>query len=351
MNGVALEGGGARGAYHAGAIKALKDRKIMIDAYVGTSIGSINAAIACTGDINKLLKLWKTANCQMLLDLDEEVVKVLQRKNITRANILKTIQQSKKIIKSKGIDTSNIRTFLEENIDEDEIRKSEVDFGLVTFNISDTKPIQIFKEDIPKGKLIEYLMASSYLPVFKSSKIIDDKYYFDGGIYDNLPVDMLIDRGYEKIYAVRTNAIGRVKKIKDKRIVYIKPRKKLGSMLMFDPVNSQRNINLGYFDTLKAIDDLDGYNYYIKPKENSYYNEIMKKITPYDLNRLRLEYRTINNKIIAIKLVEKLAKELKIDEFKIYNFHTLLLKVKVLIDENHKQYKIVRNIKFKFFQS
>ena len=54
MVGVALEGGGARGAYHIGALKALRKCGIYPRAYVGTSIGSVNAALAAIGNMKKM---------------------------------------------------------------------------------------------------------------------------------------------------------------------------------------------------------------------------------------------------------------------------------------------------------
>ena len=46
MIGLVLEGGGAKGAYHIGAYRALSELGIQIDGVVGTSIGAINAAAA-----------------------------------------------------------------------------------------------------------------------------------------------------------------------------------------------------------------------------------------------------------------------------------------------------------------
>ena len=43
--GLALAGGGVRGAAHIGAIKALEENGIKIDAVAGTSAGSIVAAL------------------------------------------------------------------------------------------------------------------------------------------------------------------------------------------------------------------------------------------------------------------------------------------------------------------
>lgn len=349
MVGVALEGGGARGAYHAGAIKALRDKKIPISIYVGTSIGAINAAIASYKSIDELIDMWKNANSETILGLDDEVLQEISNKNITKELIKKVAEDSKKIIVEKGIDTKKIKSFLNDIIDEEDLRNSKTNFGLVTFNLTDSKPIKIFKNEIPKGKLIEYLIASSYLPVFKSYKIIDDKYYMDGGIYDNLPVDMLLESNCDKIYAIRTNSIGRIKKVKSDNVIYIKPRKKLGSMLVFDPNTAEKNINLGYFDTLKVIDNLDGYDYYIKPKSERFYRKAFSSLSFRELTKLKLDYKTVSYKIIALKLIEEVSKELNINNFKVYSFNSLLIKAKIKLSKANKRYIIIKKLKINIF--
>lgn len=347
MRGVALEGGGARGAYHAGALKALKDKGIEIDGYVGTSIGSINAAFACAGDYSKLIKLWKTVNNNKLFGMDDKVIKALANKQISKEVIGTTLKTSFKLLKNAGIDTSKFKKILEANIDETKIRKSVKDFGLVTYNISDFKPEEVFKDDIPKGKIVEYLVASSYLPFFKSEKIIDNKYYLDGGIYDNLPINMLLRKGYNEIYAIRTNAVGRLKKnnVENQKIVYISPRRKLGSIMVFSPDKSKRNLKLGYLDTIRVLDKLDGYDYYIKNKDVKYYEGISKYISSYEFSKLERVFKTKNKKIIVIKVLEKVCREYFIDEFKVYNPAVLVVKAKLVVREKDKYYKFIRKLR------
>ena len=60
MVGVVLEGGGARGSYQVGALKALYKCGIYPDAFVGTSIGSVNAAMCAQGDHKKLERIWNS---------------------------------------------------------------------------------------------------------------------------------------------------------------------------------------------------------------------------------------------------------------------------------------------------
>ena len=56
MIGFALEGGGAKGAYQAGAYIALVTNGIKPKIIAGTSIGSLNAALMAQGDIKKSLQ-------------------------------------------------------------------------------------------------------------------------------------------------------------------------------------------------------------------------------------------------------------------------------------------------------
>lgn len=351
MTGVVLEGGGAKGAYHAGAIKALIDRGVIIDGVVGTSIGSINAAFVCSGEYKKMIKLWKSTTTYDLLGIDNNLIDDIAHKKINKKVILDTIKTTMSILKNAGVDTTKLKRVLNENISEEKVRESVVDFGLVTYNISDRKPEEVFKEDIPNGKLIEYLIASCYLPVFKSEKIIDNKYYLDGGFYDNLPVSMLLKKKYKKIYAIRTGALGRVKKAEvgeDQEVIYISSKEKLGTVLVFDPEKSKRNMKLGYYDTLRALDKLDGNKYYIKNKNLNYFDTILKKVTPYKLSVLMKEFKTNSKKSLTIKIIEKLADKYFINRFKVYSLPYLILKLKFIVKENDKYYDFIKNIKIKF---
>ncbi|HYZ15781.1 MAG TPA: patatin-like phospholipase family protein [Candidatus Acidoferrum sp.] len=53
-----LTGGGARGAYQAGAIQGLHDRGERFDLICGTSIGAVNGALLAQGDLDILTELW-----------------------------------------------------------------------------------------------------------------------------------------------------------------------------------------------------------------------------------------------------------------------------------------------------
>ncbi len=65
------------------------------------------------------------------------------------------------------------------------------------------------KEDIPRGKLYDYITASaSAFPAVHTHQI-NGKDFIDGGYEDNLPVSMALEKGATEVIAVYLDAIGR----------------------------------------------------------------------------------------------------------------------------------------------
>ena len=60
---VVFAGGGTKGSYQVGVIKALKELKINITAVSGTSIGAINGALVVQGDEDKLENIYSNKYC------------------------------------------------------------------------------------------------------------------------------------------------------------------------------------------------------------------------------------------------------------------------------------------------
>lgn len=281
-----LEGGGAKGAYQVGAIKALKECGYEFNTIVGTSIGALNSAFICQGDIDKLDELWQTLSFQDLMDINNELAESLINMSLSSQVINEIAKKAIRAYKAKGIDTKQIRGILEEYIDEDKIRKSNVRFGLVTYCISDMLPQRLFIEDIPEGKLIDYLMATSNLPVFKRQKI-DDKSFLDGGAYDNCSVEMLYESGYRNIVAIRIfkrrNRIRNFTKLSKKKDLNLKtiiPSEELPFILNFNSKNLKNLLEYGYIDTLKQIKGLDGNKYAVENISDEKIEKIKELFTP-----------------------------------------------------------------------
>lgn len=318
MIGFALEGGGAKGAYQIGVYRALKKNHITPSIIAGTSIGSINAAMIAQGDIKKLIKLWRTLTTD-IFGIDSKVINDIKNKIITKDNVIKTFEDIKKILKNKGLDTSVILDLLKENINEEKLRKSKIKFGLITVKAHGFQPLEITIDDIPKGKVAEYIMASCYLPIFKFNKIIDDNYYLDGGLYNNVPLSLCEKYGCDTIYSIRIKGIGfkRNKLKKTTKVIEISPKENLGSIILLDKKINERNMRLGYLDTLKVLNKLDGNNYSFKLKKHSYYEKMVRKVPKEILEKMSLKYHEKDCKELIIEVLENLLTKNNISNLKI----------------------------------
>ncbi len=357
-----LEGGGAKGAYQIGAIKALLEDDYKFNTVIGTSIGAINAAFIAQGDIDKIENLWKTLSFKELMDINNDIIESILTKQINMKVIKELRVSLNKALKAKGIDTILMRNLLEEYLDEEKIRKSNIRFGLVTFCITDFKPQKLFIEDIPNGKLVDYLLASSNLPVFKRATV-DEKIFLDGGAFDNCSVEMLYESGYRNIMAIRLNQKNKIRNYatlsrkKDIRLKMIVPSIELPNTLDFQTKTLNELLKYGYIDTVKQLKRLDGNKYAfnkISPEEIRAYREKLTPIICLELvKELNIKYKpgenivdiaykkaipkmnkyvssknSSNFKKQIINIVEYVARKEKISPNKVYDFNAFLLDVK-----------------------
>ena len=262
--GIALEGGGAKGAYHAGALKALEDLNIPIGGVTGTSIGAINGAYFLQKNANALIEFWESLNPsylfpETLIHLHEFLI------NKKTDNYLGLAKEIRGIISEGGVSLEPFKKTLYSHIDEGVLRKLDKDFGLVTFSLTDMKPVEIMLKDIPDGELMNYLIASSYLPGFKREKLFG-KSFVDGAFYDNLPVNLLVKAGYKNIIAIELLGVGIKKRPKDKdlKIISIRPSDDTGRSIDFESGLSYRNIQMGYYDTLRIFKNYYGQWFYLE---------------------------------------------------------------------------------------
>lgn len=348
---LSLEGGGARGAYQIGAVKALFENGYKFDAIVGTSIGAINGAYIAQGDFNKIYSMWETMSFKDLFDLDNDIMKKTMQINLDIDSIKYLSRKLGEAIKNKGMDTGKMRQILEEGIDEEKIRNSNILYGLVTMCLSDINGEEKFINQIPNGKLVDYIMASSNLPVFKRS-IIDNKKYLDGGAWDNCPVHMLEQKGYKNAIVIRAHKRIRIRDYKNiiKRgnitLNMIEPIDTLPSILNFDSANLKEEIKLGYYDALRYINSYDGFRYYFNKISD---DEVINKLKNIEISNIekilrKQKIKLVKNDNIYDILIEKLlpALTLKTKEKKTTNIKEQIIAIveELLFKNNINRYQI-----------
>lgn len=268
---IALGGGGTKGAYEAGVWKALTELEIEYEIVTGTSIGAVNGALMAAQEYERACELWDTIEMEDILadgvNLTASIEGMYNQREAIRPFL-------KKYVKNKGADISPFIQYIDRMIDEDSIRASNVDYGLVTVQFPSLKGLELTKEEIPAGLLKDYIMASSAIfPVFPMHRI-GKEMYLDGCYYDNLPIDLALKMGADEVIAVDLHCSPQHPNYVDKPYVkYIYPGKSLGTMLNFDRSVLNRNRAMGYYDAMKAFGAMAGKDYLFYQTDLKQYQE------------------------------------------------------------------------------
>lgn len=350
MRAVVLSGGGSKGSYQIGVWKALRKLKIKYDIVTGTSVGALNGALMVQNKFHKAYKLWKEINMSTLFGEDVQNPK-------TKKELVKIYRTN--FFKNGGMEVVELQNLIDKNINKDTFFKSKINYGLVTINLSGKKALQLEKNKIKQEKLSDYLIASaSCYPAFQA-KDIDGKKYIDGGMFDNLPINLAVKLGADEIIAVDLCAPGVKQRVKDKKnlkITTIKPNNKLSNFLNFNEEEAKINIKYGYNDAMKIFDKFYGKKYTFKKRHfmqisEDYKQVYIKKVEDILHNKrlLTLDVNLIDTDFI-LRVAEEAGKIFNIDDFKIYSFKKynklLMKKVKTIIksDKNNKKINNIINL-------
>jgi len=239
--GLALSGGGAKGAAHIGVLEALNDNNIKIDYISGTSSGSIIAALYAAGYApNEILRiLVRYTKNTNILDYDKaapfKLMKLVFSKRINLSGFIKgdrienLIRQymNKKNIKNISdfnmpiaIPIVNVKTGEVVYYTNNKVRN--IDFGEKAENENQEKLIEYYNsedyvgkgiylkdkhyDDIPEyrenGDIADIIRASISFPGVFRPKQINQELYIDGGVRVNTPVNILKQMGADKVIAV-----------------------------------------------------------------------------------------------------------------------------------------------------
>ena len=320
---IALEGGGAKGAYEVGVWKALEEAGIKYCAVAGSSVGALNGALMAMRDLQTAIALWENITYSQIMDVDDAQMKAFFGKEMQWSDVPAFLKEMAEVVQNGGFDIRPLRCLLKDTIDEERVRQSDVECYLVTYSLTDRKEMDLDVKTLKRGTLHDMLLASAYFPAFKQQPL-GGKFYTDGGIQNVLPIDSLLARGYRDILAIRIYGVGYEKKVdipQDACITVIAPTEKLGSVLRFEKAQTQRDLQLGYFDGLRALYGLEGETYYIDRQwsEEKAYGVLCA------MQRQEAEQKgkTVSLRELNEEWVPRLAKKKKVKG----DYYALLLKV------------------------
>ena len=265
---VALEGGGAKGAYEIGVWQTLEEAGVKYNAVSGTSVGALNGALMVMRDLPRAVSCWSNISLSKVIDLapgEEDDFKRLMDGDMELEDLQQLIPQALEVIRNRGLDVSPLRAWVREVVDTKKIKASDVAFFISTVSLTDRKGMEIHVNELPEDEICDMLLASAYHPSFRLEKL-GGKLYADGGFVDNLPLHALVENGYKDIIAVRLPGMGIERRFKipeDVNITTIYPCSNLGHVLDFDAELSRRNMAIGRLDAKRVLYGLRGRKYYI----------------------------------------------------------------------------------------
>lgn len=349
MIGLALEGGGVRGSYQAGVYAAMVECGIKIDGVCGTSIGALNASLIASGHGEKLPSIWRSLNMGEIFGFSKSFIKAINEKEINLSSIEAIAKEVISILIKKGIELDGVRKVLDKYLNVEELLLSPIDFGLVTVRLKDLKPLHLWKKDMNKEKIKDYIIASSFLPFFKKEKLIDDNYYLDGGFNDFGPVNMMLKKGYKKVYLVKVHGVGISRKYdKNADVVVIESKRNLGKVLDLDPSRINENIKMGYYDAIRILKELDGESYVFKNKSEKYYEFLNRKVKPKTYRRIKNFFKSSSYKETTIKAMEYVMMHEHMNYYQIYKPYRVIKYIKKHFDKKNFIYNYIKEIRYLF---
>ncbi|MFD3155922.1 patatin-like phospholipase family protein [Haloimpatiens sp. FM7330] len=199
MNGLFLQGGGAKGAFQAGAIYALKEKGIKFDIICGTSIGAVNGYFLYKSRLEEMKKMYteidmKTVQNQLTVNKVIENQFIIENLGKLKGNdenikhfYVNYVSVNKGELEEKLVDITKIQN--------DEKLKSVKYSSLLPFalNVNENFSFQNMLRDYNTQNLFEAFRG----------KLIDgeyDGYNLDGGILNNNLMQPFVDHKVDKIY-------------------------------------------------------------------------------------------------------------------------------------------------------
>lgn len=257
--GIALAGGGSKGSYQIGVWKALRELGVDYDIVTGTSIGAINGALMVMGDYERAERLWSTITVEDIMangvNLKHDIEYYFENRD-------QLLLFAKEFAASHGADITPYKARVHQEFDEEMFFASNVDFAAVTARFPSLQMVEARKADMTPGNAEPWLIASSScFPVFPLCEI-DGQNYIDGGYADNLPISTAFRLGAERVIAVALKPEAFEKSYPRHPLVKrIVPSRPLGPFLDFSRDVLDRNLRLGYVDTMRAFDCYLGNQY------------------------------------------------------------------------------------------
>lgn len=204
--GVALSGGGARGATHVGVLRELERMHVPIDYIAGTSMGAIVGGLYASGmSLDDIEKVLLTTDWDSIFsDRPDRKELDYRRKEDDRRYIeaLQSGLKKKGLEVNKGLVNGQKLMFLLESLLQPVAGVEDFDKLPIPFRCPGTDLVSGDEVIFSKGHLPLAIRVSMSLPAAFAPVRYEGRLLVDGGVVDNLPVDLVKSMGPDVVIAV-----------------------------------------------------------------------------------------------------------------------------------------------------
>jgi NTE family protein len=195
--GVVLSGGGAKGLAHVGVLKALEENEIPIDYIVGTSMGGVVGGCYAAGmSPQQIEEIFLSPNfLDWMSGRLEKGYNYYYNKNDDHPSFLK-INLSLDSLRNLSLNSSlandlSLNFALAEKLAQPSaIARNNFDSLFIPLRVVAADIFTQSEVILKKGVLSDALRATHTVPFFYNPIKVDNRYLFDGGVYNNFPVDI-----------------------------------------------------------------------------------------------------------------------------------------------------------------
>jgi len=320
--GLVLSGGGASGLAHVGVLKALEEHQIPIDYITGTSAGALIGSMYACGYTPEQIESFVLSNEFLLMSsgkLSPEK-RFLFREPDANASMI-SFSVSKDSIMRKSIPLNVITpSFLDfemlKNLGHTGATVGKdfdslfVPFRCVAADVVNKKSV-IFSN----GNLNEAVRASMTYPLYINPIRINDILYFDGGLYNNFPSDVMYTE-FDADYLIGSNVSGNAK-VPDERDMFGVLRSMMTTPTNFNLpcdegliIRPQTDVGTFEFERVKEVID-SGYRAALGQMDSLLYF-IERRVSKEELSLKRKRFRTQMSELKVSEVHTEIKNNIKI---------------------------------------
>lgn len=196
--GLVLSGGGAKGLAHIGTLKALEENNIPIDYITGTSMGGIVGAMYSAGySPSQIEKIALSSDFQDWVSgkYKSDYSFYFQKNNINSSILTAKLSADTSLrlsFRSNLVNDIPLNFALLELFSQaSAIAKDNFDHLFVPYRCMVSDVLSQKSIAVSKGSLAEAVRATMTVPLVYRPIKLDDKFVFDGGLYNNFPADIM----------------------------------------------------------------------------------------------------------------------------------------------------------------